>query len=102
MGKTMRVAMSNGITICAPMTYYKVAAQMAMDEDAGVSSLAGIWTLDDPSAMGKYILAGADLILTNQTRHVARQGREPRQDSRSSRRAGSRARHCGQTGHVRL
>ncbi len=56
---------SCGIAALVPGTFYDQIALAVYNKKIGVISSSGIWTLDNPNSMKKYLDLGVDAIVTN-------------------------------------
>lgn len=56
---------SVGIAALAPGTYYDQISLSTFNKGQGVLAATGIWTIDKPDVMDKYIMFGVDSIITN-------------------------------------
>lgn len=74
-----KVVYGSGISSCAggiAFTYYEETMLAVMNEARGFVRLVDIWTIDKEESMKKYILLGANGILTNRPAVLARVAKE--------------------------
>lgn len=56
---------ATGITSLAPGSYDDAIYKSAYNQTQGVLGGTGIWTIDDPKPMKRYLTIGADMLMTN-------------------------------------